>query len=312
MTFKPFRSLITAASISLILGNEAMSKPLPSETEVRQSYQAHAAATQLLRWYQFYENTEASFENQLDILQDDVTITSTTGTANGHDEYKDRVAQIPSSWKNSHNLTDFNPTIDEDGNIQINASIIYQNIGMAEDGATVAYNIAYTTKLTPSDELLPKFSEITLTLGDPADAGTFTNLYPKNRLLSLAHYWMTLVEDPQRNAEPFREILAADFNIDFGRGAITTFDGFAEWIAGPASSVSASRHELQNFSYKELGDNRYELTVDLDWTGILPNDAWMTAKTRHTWTVSDNPQERFARIEKINVEVLEPFSPVEN
>lgn len=312
MTFKPFRSLITAASISLILGNEAMSKPLPSETEVRQSYQEHAAATQLLRWYQYYENTEASFENQLDILQEDVTIVSTSGTAHGHDEYKAIVAKIPTTWQNSHNLTNFKPTIEQDGSIKIDASIVYQNVGMAEDGSTLARNIAYTAKLTPAESLLPKFAEITLAVGDPADAGNFTNLYPKNRLLSLAHYWMALVEDPQRSAKPFREILAPEFNINFGRGAITTFDGLAEWIAGPASSVSASHHELQNFSYKELGANHYELTVDLDWTGILPNDAWMKAKTRHTWTISDNPQERFARIKKINVEVLEPFTPVEN
>lgn len=287
-----------------------MAQNLPSEADVHQSYLQQAAKTQQLRWYQFYENSEVPLTNQLDILAEDVQINSTSGTANGHAEYQAFVEKLPSRWQNSHNVTSFKAIPHEAGDISVEASIIYQNLGMAEDGSTLARNVHYTATLKPTESLLPKFSEITIKAGEPADAGTFTNQYAHNRLLSLVHYWMALVEDPARKAEPFREILASEFDINFGRDSITSFDSLAEWVAGPASSVSATRHVVHNFSYKTLESNRYELSVDLDWTGILPNDTWMTAKTRHTWTAKDNPKERFPRIEKIRVEILEPFAPV--
>ena len=49
--------------------------------------------------------------------------------------------------------------------------------------------------------------------------------------------------------------------------------------------------------------------MTFDWNGILPNATEMTAKTKHTWIVIDDPTERFARIKTMDVEVLEPFKP---
>ncbi|KIC51934.1 hypothetical protein [Tateyamaria sp. ANG-S1] len=298
--------LLLVSSGTLVLAGE-----LHTETEVRQSYLQHGAMAQLHRWYQYYENDSVGIENQLDILAEDVAIVSANGTAEGHEAYAAAVSQLPSTWQNSHSLTSSSVEVRDDGTLGLSATITYQNVGMLEGGAVRALGISYEADLEQTDTPLPLFTRIEIESDAPVDAGEFRDLYAENRLLSLVHYWMAMVEHPNRDAAPFREVLAPEFDIDFGSGPITDVEGFAAWVAGPASSVSASRHDVHNFTYRNLADNQYELTIDLDWTGIRPDDVWMTAKTRHTWAVIDDPSERFARIQNIRVEVLEPFAVVE-
>jgi len=54
------------------------------------------------------------------------------------------------------------------------------------------------------------------------------------------------------------------------------------------------------------------LQVDLDWHGIRNDGVIMKAKTQHTWTVADEPSERFAKVESINVSILEPFEVIKD
>lgn len=310
-----FASSLAAIVLALIpaLGNTAMAQTnAPTETEIRESYHEQGARAQLHRWYQYYENTKVGLPNQLDILAEDVTVISANGTAESREAYEAFIGQLPADWKNSHDLQDSDITVNGDGTLGLTGEIAYQNIGILPEGAVRANSISYHAALRTTDTALPLFKRIEITTGDEIDAGEFTNMYPQNRLLSLIHYWMALVEHPDRSAEPFLEILADDIDIDFGSRPITSFDGIADWVAGPASSVEASRHYVHNFSYQTLGADHYELTVDLDWNGIRPDGVQMTAKTRHIWTVRDEPTERFARIEKIRVEQLEPFAVVEN
>lgn len=133
------------------------------------------------------------------------------------------------------------------------------------------------------------------------------NNYMRTRLLTVVHRWLELVENPNRTAEPFKEIVADEIYFDFSSGAIETFEDLTAWINGPASSVAHSKHDLSDFSFEAIGDNQYELNVTMDWHGLLPDGQRMNAKTQHNWTVVDNPSEIFARIKTINVEVLEPF-----
>ena len=307
---KLFGTAMLAWFFFQLLGMPAMANDLHSEKAVRESYLQQGAMAQLHRWYQYYENAAVGMDNQLDILAKDVTIVSANGTAQGHEAYAAAVSQLPSNWQNSHDLQSSEIKVREDGTLGLNANITYKNVGMLEGNAIRALDISYDADLVQTDTPLPLFKSITIKTGASVEAGAFEDLYAQNRLLSLVHYWMAMVEHPDRNPEPFREVLAQEVDINFGSGPITGFDELKAWIAGPASSVSASRHDVHNFSYRTLDDGQYELTVDLDWTGIRPDDVWMTAKTRHVWTVKDNPSERFARIKKIRVEVLEPFSVV--
>ena len=174
---------------------------------------------------------------------------------------------------------------------------------------SIPANLKYTTQLKPTDSVLPRFTALAIEQVSASDTKTFADAYPENRLKSLTHYWLALVEDPKRRLEPFQEILAKDFKLDFSSGAITDFAGFEKWFRGPGSAVAASTHQMSNFNYQRTGNNSFNMKVDFDWQGILPDGKEMVAKTRHSWTVEDNATERFARIKTAHVEVLKPFAP---
>lgn len=177
------------------------------------------------------------------------------------------------------------------------------------DNAVRQADLTYTVEFTPGEAGLPLLSNVLIEQNGEPEAGEFVDAYAENRMRSLVHYWLALIEDPSRNAEPVREILVDDMSLNFSSGTITDFEGFEAWLAGPGSQVAASTHVISNLSAEETGENTYAVTVDFDWSGILPDAAVMVAKTRHNWTVVNDPTERFARIQTIDVEVLEDFRP---
>jgi hypothetical protein len=280
-----------------------------ANADVKTGFKSHAATAQLYRWYQYYENSAIGINNQLDILDPLVSVKSGLGEVKGHDAYRSRVDALPNSWKNAHFVRSAVFSLADDGSQRLKAGITYLNQGMKPDGSVRTAELTYETVLKPGLTVLPKFEKIAITQHSEGQVGEFKPAYGDNRLLSLVHYWLAIIEDPARNPEPAREVLADKFSLNFSSGAVTDFNGFKAWLAGPGSQVTASTHVISNFSQEKTADNQYRLSVDFDWEGILPNGQSMTAKTRHRWAVQDNPTERFARIKSVDVEVLNPFAP---
>jgi hypothetical protein len=276
----------------------------------RQGCVKHAALAQLHRWYQIYENPETSLANQLDILVPQVRLKSGLGEAVGHDAYVQRIAQLPKTWKNAHFVRGATVVVDDDGAIHLEAALTYLNQGMRPDGSVRSADLLYTTTLAPAQTLLPKFSQVEIKQLGEDTAPEFKEAYPENRLLSLLHYWLALVEDPQRRLEPFSELLADPFDLAFSNGRLTDFKAFEQWFRGPALSAAAGTHEISGFSCEVIDRKTWHMQVDLAWQGILPDDQAMAGKTRHRWTVADAAQERFARIKTVAVEVLQPLTPI--
>ncbi len=282
-----------------------------SPEEIKNGYKVNAAFAQFYRWYQYYERSEGGIDNALDILTQDVNVKSGLGEANGHEEYKARVTQLPTSWKNAHFPKDPKVTFNADGSTSISSELTYLNEGLNPDGKIRQAELTYTMALTQGDDVLPKFSAIKIEQNSESEAETFVDAYAINRMRSLVHYWLTLIEDPSRNPEPLQEILSDEFTLNFSSGAITTYDDLKEWLAGPGSQVSASTHVISDFAAEENEDGTYSIQMDFDWEGILPNGAELVAKTRHSWTATNDVTERFARIKSVDVEILEPFHPKE-
>ncbi|QBF32646.1 hypothetical protein [Thalassococcus sp. S3] len=306
------RGALAAALATLpLIANPAFGDEPMSIEKITVGYKTHAAMTQLHRWYLLYEEPRYGIENQLDILTEDVRITSGLGEAKGHAQYAERLQQIPTEWQNAHDVKSTDLQIAEDGTISLTANVTYLNKGALPDNSVRTADLTYTTRLVPSESALPKFSEIEIGQNSDGVAEKFIPEYGTNRMLSLVHYWLALIEDPARNPEPVREILAEDFSLNFSSGAITDFDGFKAWLAGPASAVKASTHEIGAFAQESTGENTYEVTMTFDWNGIAQDDTHLLAKTRHVWLVEDDPTERFARIKTVDVEMLEPFRPAE-
>ena len=276
--------------------------------EIRLGFKKHAALAQFHRWYQLYENNAVPIENSLDILAADVTVKSGLGEGKGHDVYKQRIAQLPKAWKNAHFPRNIQVTPKADGSTELTAEVTYFNEGM-KPGVVGSAELTYTTVLKGSETVLPRFSSIEIKQNSEGTTLTFKDAYPDNRVRSLLHYWLALIEDPARRIDPFKEILATGYALNFSSGKISDATAFEKWFRGPASSVAASTHEVQNLKVEVLSSSEFKMSAELDWEGILPNNAEMTARTRHVWLVVDNPKERFARIKTMDVEVLRPFAP---
>lgn len=304
------QKILAASTIAAVaLSTPAFGAENMSTEEIKNGFRKHAALTQLHRWYLLYEDSKYGIENQLDILDKDVTVNSGLGEAKGHEQYSERLKQIPTTWKNAHDVKSTDVKVGEDGSLSMIVNITYLNQGLLEGGGVRTADLTYTTTLKQSNTVLPKFTSIAIGQNSDGTTDTFVPQYGNNRILSLAHYWLALIEDPSRNPEPVKEILADGFSLNFSSGAITEFEGFKAWLAGPGSAITASTHKIGDFSQESIGDGEYKVSMTFDWNGILPDGNEMTAKTRHNWTVTDDPTERFARIKTVDVEVLEPFKP---
>jgi len=46
------------------------------------------------------------------------------------------------------------------------------------------------------------------------------------------------------------------------------------------------------------------VTVEFDWKGLSNDGKQMTERTKHIWTIIDNPNDRFAKIVKADVTLM--------
>jgi hypothetical protein len=283
--------------------------PTVSPETVRQSYLKHAAMTQFHRWFLVYEHDSVPIENALDLLDPAIRVKSGLGEAKGPSAYRERVAALPKAWENGHQLKSADFTVNADGTIALKANIAYTNQGMLPDGAVRSSDLTYVTTLKPSDAFLPRFSDIEIVQNAQSKGTGFVSLYPENRMRSLVHYWLALIENPKRDAELFREILADGFALNFSSGKIDTFDKFKAWYTGPASSVGFTRHTIRSMKVTPLAGDTYAIDMQFDWQGVLPDGSEMVARTQHNWTVTDNPKDRFAKVKTVDVALLVPFQP---
>lgn len=279
--------------------------------DIRQSHIRHGALAQLHRWYQGYESAAYGIENQLDILDENISLKSGLGEAVGHAAYRDRVKALPADWQNAHIVKSSRIEIAGDGAIGLEANIEYFNKGMLPDGAVRRAELTYRTRLRQTDGALPKFTSIDIAQNSEGQTDQIACAYGENRMRSLMHYWLALIEHPSRDPEPVREILAEGFLLNFSSGAIPDFEGFKAWLAGPGSAVTSSTHVISHFLQEQTGNNEYKTSAQFDWRGIAPDGTMLEARTGHIWLVTDRPTERFARIKRIDVTILKPFAPVE-
>jgi hypothetical protein len=283
-------------------------KTVPAD-QVPLGHQRFAALAQYHRWYLYYENIGATEANAVDILDENVTIESGLGKAAGHAAYRDRLSKLPRTWKNAHDVKSTAVTVNADGTISLTANVVYLNQGMLPNGVVRTADLTYKTRLRPSETVLPKFTAIEIGQNATGETTDFIPKYADNRVRSLVYYWYALIDNPKRNAEPFREILADDFALTLSVGKLDSFDKFKAWYSGPVSSVKVSAHQLNSLTFEETAPNTYKVVVDADWQGILQDGRMMVGRTLTNWTLIDDPARRFAQIKSYDVKILVPFQP---
>lgn len=138
-------------------------------------------------------------------------------------------------------------------------------------------------------------------LADQYRAGAVGPAYAQNRIRSLVHRFTSLVEDPRRDPQPFRELLAPGFHLHYIEPPIDSFDALAAWVAGPLSSVVASTHIIANIGLERLGERDYRATIDMRSEALFPDGSGIESVNTQTWTVTDEASEPFARISAITI-----------
>ncbi len=270
----------------------------------------HAIKTQLYRWYSFYEKemNEKRISNQLEILSDSIVINSMGKTVTGKMEYRN-ILPAYAGTKNAHNLTSIKID-DSSGKIRVTAKILFQTI--QPDSTNAQMEIGYDLLSTEfNGKVPPKFHQITIKPLDRQEFSSFSDTYPKNRLSALMHYWLLNIEQMDGDAEPFKKLLATNFELHFSKdNVVTNIDQFEKWVTFAASAVSETNHFPENFEVKILAENLYEMDVDFIWRGKSPDGKKLKAITHHKWTVEDDINAPFAKIRKMEVSYKVPFSPL--
>jgi hypothetical protein len=270
--------------------------------------QTHLALAQYHRWYQVYEVpfTEERINNQKDILSDDVEIYSQLGTTKGKEGLEDRL-KVYTGWKNAHHVEHTEVQLLPNGQLSLEADILYQNI--RPDDSKFSYTLHYSTELKPRKNDLPLFTKLHLKPTGEVKEFIFEDAYPENRVKSFMHYWLYLMGNP--NSDMFRELLANDFSLQLSAGQnIATLLEFDEWIQSIPSRILNSSHSYKNLKILDNNDNTYSVSVDFDWKGININNEKMIAETHHEWLLTNNMEERFGRMKTMKVMTIKPFHVV--
>lgn len=275
---------------------------------IRDQINYNRIMTQIHRWYLFYENDKVNLDEQIDILTDDITVKSALGERHGKDEYRTTVMQLPKTWKNAHHITKANIN-----GMNLLVEIVYQNIGMLPKEELRTVNINYNAKLIDNGDVLPKFKSITLTPQEnekvKAGYAKFKDAYPENRLKSLVHYYLALIEFKYAPKEDFKHIFDQKINFKFSEKEIKSHDEFFEWLDGTRKRIFISTHILENFKYKALGEGLYKIEMEFQWYGFTEENKnqELEGRTSHKWIVYDDPAEKFPKIQSIEVKFIKPF-----
>lgn len=271
----------------------------------------HLALTQYYRWYQVYEVplNKARVDNQLDILSDEIEISSQAGTSKGKNGIEDRLRMFE-GWQNAHHVENTSIKQLNDEELSLEADILYQNI--RPDDSRYSYKIHYSTILKLRVNDLPLFTKVHLEPIGNVENPQFTSAYAENRAKSFMHYWLYLMETASVNGGKFKELLAEQFELNLSPGSkIGTLEGFNEWMTTASNQVKQSGHYPKNLSVTENADNTINVDVDFEWEGISVDNKQMVAETHHEWVLENNLDERFARIKTMKVSQIKPFQVVE-
>ena len=286
------------------------SKTLDKPNIYHLEQQTHAALAQYHRWYQVYEVpfTAQRIANQKDILSDDVEIVSQMGSTKGKAGLEERL-KVFTGWQNAHHVQDSNVSVSTDGLLLLEADIVYQNI--RPDDSKHSYTLHYSAQLRPRGTELPVFKKLLLKPTGEIKDFRFESAYAENRAKSFMHYWLFLVETAHGNSEKFQEMLADGFAMELGdKRRLDNWVAFDAWIKSINNQIATSTHTAKNFTLTDRGDDGLQVSVDFDWKGVNREGQHMVAETHHEWLLTNNQDERFARLKKMTVTMLRPFQLV--
>jgi len=301
--------------LSLILVNCFMANAQDNHRAnfYRIKHQEHKVLVQYYRWFQVFEvpQNKRRISNHMEILGDSVKITTSQGPIYGQQGMRNFLNFVK-DWKNSHHIehTDFKTNMD--GTFTLEANILYQNV--LPDGEWNNYRLHYTTQLEPAKNIgyLPIFTELQLLPTEISEPPVYKDAYSENRCKSFIYYWFTLLDDFNGNGEKFGELLSPNCDLRFFERKAINLQQFVDIMTDAFMDIRIGLHLPQNIQVKKKDDGLFSVSFDLEWFGLNHNGQELTGKVHHDWILVNNRNERFARMKKMSITMVEPFHIVKH
>jgi hypothetical protein len=197
----------------------------------------------------------------------------------------------------AHGVRSHSLDVMPDGRVAVTAELDRYDV----DGTVRIATVGFKAEMT-LDGSLPRFARTEISSAEDGEGGAFDDPYLRNRLLSLVHYFTSLVENPARDPEPFREVLAEGFALHYVEPPISSLPMLDDWVTGRLASVVASNHVIHDVSFEPAGADEYIVTVVMESEALFPDGSGIISKNRQSWSVVDDVSERFARISEVRIE----------
>ena len=248
--------------------------------------------------------TQQRIANQLDLLTEDVTITSAAGTITGRDKYPERL-KMYEGWVNSHDVQGTNVSLNADGSLKLIASINYRNT--LPDGESNAYTISYDTRLQYGDGPygLPQFASLNLKPAATLEPGPLQDMYATNRVMALIHFYLFTVEGLEGDLRSYKALLTDTFILEYPAGDLTSWDALLQHVKEQQEAYESLNHEVEMAEISLIEPNTYGLRLIFNMQGTRKDGSAVTSKVAYAWKVIDNPDEEFARIAHVRSQVLQ-------
>lgn len=267
---------------------------------IRASHTSHAALAQFYRWFQHYEHADIPLNDHLLLLSPDARFKTVSGDAVNVAAYQQQASKVPNVWKNAHFVRKVNINVDEKASVRLDADIVFVNRGALEQNNIHAGQLHMHSILGKSEQEkmsnLPKIQEVMMNQYAFGEVDFFRSSYGENRLKSLLHYWLSLIENPDRKPEYFDSVLSEEFRTNFSDNLLTSNEGLRTWLAGPVGEGQAMHYRVRNVKIDSLGENKYSLVAEMDWYGLMNNGDQLSGRVNHVFAVIDDFEKPFATI----------------
>lgn len=265
-----------------------------SEQVLRESFRKHAALAQFHRLLQFGEHPDAKLDCLIDLLSADVELRNGGASIRGHDEVRAAAASA-NATPLAHFVKSWDARVDG-GTTYVVAQVDQDDGSVRRSGSR--YHAAFVT----SDTILPKLSRLDVEPGEVVAELKIENAFAVNRARSLIHYFMALVENPQRDPEPFFELLAPVFSLHYTAEPLVDHAAVRRWVGGALSSVIASEHVLHSIVVAGGDAGCTNADVTMKSQAMFPDKSGAISRNKQVWSMVDDVAGRFARIERILID----------
>ncbi len=286
------------------------------------SFRTQAALSQFFRWFQFYEHEKASLNHQTTIVAPEIQFDSNQGFATGVEAYQTTIHKIPRVWQNSHFVSDVHIERDKNNMLMLDADIIFLNRGALVQNHILGSrlkiksqfnddftSVAEASEQTDKESALPLMRRMNVSSSQNGKVKEYQSSYAQNRLKSLLHYWLHLIENPNRSLDDFEVILTETYRTEFSEEDFASEVGMQGWLVRPEASAKAMHYRVRNIQIEELDMNKYSLKAEMDWYGLIENDEQVTGRVNQIFAVIDDPHDPYAKISAFEEEEVVPGAP---